>query len=651
MKKGLIFFLFISIIQVNHAQTDIYKLMFDSLKSITYDSYLKPSANDNSAYGDGISYAMEGSLRMYENTNELSYIEDFVYVSHEVLKNRDDFRGISRKLPVWSTKLRANNCYGPVTHQTALILIPLAHYCYISEKIHKTEFNELSFDKDFTTFNGEVVRNLYEYSQWLEKRMMETVEYYDRYYWHKDSCMLQYADDICETRYNIEGTDRQMNWGYLFLYLALKNAGTETGAFYLRKYESIICLYKTILEEKKTRSKSSYYLWPESGWATSQNRKYEDISHAGAAIDLIQFSNTHKDFIQQYSQNRCATTTFFADGDLLKFANTFTLNIYNSPLRYHNAIDGSCYFWKYPKNCEDYDYLLDYGVARWLSLSRKEIHPQLSDAQSYFYKIADYYTSYLFRPIEFFTGSMGTNLLGLANASQFKPHFTPVGMVPLDSLKINIEGVAVMKGTIEKLTKNQFSILFFQDKINAQEFKFEIQENKTLTQRNNKIINFANIGFQIKKIPLTQEEKSFVSDNRPTSKVKYPKMDFQGAIFGDTTLQKMEITDNKITIKPANSSSNQYSYEYILPAGSYIYTLGDFNHDGKDELVIYDKNSGLFQIQSWNVDLKTFMNITNCKFPQDQFIEYIDVVKWQEKTHLVVYRAADRMICIYEISF
>ena len=538
-----------------------------------------------------------------------------------------------------------------MTHQTALILIPFAHFCYISEKMNKTEFSELYFDREFVTFDGKNIRNLYEYSGWLEKQMMQTVNYYDQYYWHQDSCMIQYADDPCEPRYNIEGTDRQMNWGYLYLYLALKNGGNEIGVNYLHKYESIVCLYKTILEERRTRSEKSYYLWPESGWATYQNKKYEDISHAGAAIDLIQFSNIHKDFIQQYSQNNCITPTFFSDLEVQKFANTFILNVYNSPLRYHNAIDGSCYFWKYPKDCEAYDFMIEYGVARWLSLSRKEIHPQLTDAQTFYYMIADYYTSYLFRPTQFFAGSMGANLLGLANASQFKPHFSPIGMVSLDSLNLNIQNAAVLKGSLQNLADNQFSIKFYQDKFNTQEIKFEIQVNKTYLQKDDRIVNFSNIGFQISMIPLTLDEKRYVRLNTPNFKIKKPKLDFEGNIFGDSTIQKLEITDNIIILNSDLDTAFQNSYSDTLPLGNYLFTIGDLNFDHKDELVIYDQNSGLFQIQSWNSIQKTFMNITNCKFPQDQFIEYIDVVKWQEKNYLVVYRASDRMISIYEVTF
>ena len=651
MKKVTFFFILFFNTVLCTAQSDIYRLMFDSLKQLTYETYLKPEANDYGAYGDGLSYAMEGLLRMYENTNDLSYIEDFINVSHEIVKNRDDFRGINRKLPVWSTKLRVNNCYGPITHQTALILIPFAHYCYISEKKYKTDFLELYFDGEFVTFDGKNIRNLYEYGNWLEERMMETVKYYDQYYWHQDSCMIQYADDSCETKYNIEGTDRQMNWGYLYLYLALKNGGNEIGINYLHKYELIICLFKNILEENKTRSQHSYYLWHESGWASSRNKKYEDISHAGAAIDLVQFSNIHKDFIQQYSQNTCIESTFFSNLEVRKFANTFTLNIYNSPLRYHNAIDGSCYFWKYPKNCDPYDFMIEYGVSRWLPLSRKEIHLQLNDAQSFYYMIADYYTSYLFRPIIFFDGSMGANLLGLANASLFKPHFLPVGMISLDSLNLNVQNATVLKGSLQNLADNQFSIKFYQDKFNYQELKFEIRENNALYPWRNLVVNFSNIGFKISNIPLTLDEKKYVALNTPNFKIKNPTFELEGKIFGDSTIQKIEIKENIIHIQNDFNLTFRRSSFDTLPVGNYLFTIGDLNSDHKDELVIYDKNSGLFQIQSWNSILKKFMNITNCKFPQDQFIEYIDIVTWHDKNYLVVYRAADRMISIYNVIF
>lgn len=651
MKAKFLIFIFTSIPILSFTQIDVYKLMFDSLKKITYQTYLTPDANDYSSYGDGISYAMEGALRMFENTKELAYIEDFVYVSHEVVKNRDDYRNINRKLPVWSTTYRVNNCYGPMTHQSALILIPFAHYCFISEKTNKTQFNELYFDQEFITFDGVYIRNLYEYSLWLDDKMMETVEYYDKFYWHKDSCMIQYADDSCESRYNIEGTDRQMNWGYLYLYLALKNGGTEEGAFYLNKYESIVCLFKTILEEKRSRSKNSYYLWPESGWATYQNGKYEDISHAGAAIDLIQFSHTHKDFIQQYSQNKCATSTFFSDIDLQKFATTFSNNIYNSPLQFHNAIDGSCYFWKYPTDCETYDFFLDYGVSRWLSLAKKEIHPQLTESQSYYYMIADYYTSFLFRPDKFFAGSMGTNLIGLANASQYKHHFSPVGMIALDSLNIDIQYTTILNGNLKALNENQFSLIFFQDKINNQEIKFEIRPNTLLSSISDEIVNFKNIGFEIKESPLSLDEIEYINLNKPYIKLKNPKLNFYGYFFGDTVVQRLEIQENTIFIKSNIQSDHLYDFTFTLPPSNYLFCMGDFNNDKKDEILVYDKNSGLFQLFYWNSSQQSLMTITNCKFPQDQYIEYINCVQWNGNSYLVAFRAADRMICVYEITF
>ena len=648
MKKGLIFcFLWCILISIS-AQNNLYKQLFDSLKNTTFKIYMTPEANDFSAYGDGISYTLEALLRMYEQTDDFVYLEDFIYLSHEVIKNRDDFRGVGRGLPVWSTNSRTNNCYGPITHQTALILIPFAHYCYISGQSKKELFSTLYFEEEFITFNDNIIRSLNEYAEWLNTHLMTTVHYYDQHYWDTDSCMIQYADDSCETKYNIEGTDRQMNWAYLFLYLAMKDPGSDNGAFYLKKYEQIVCMYRTILKEKISVGKNIYYLWTESGWATFQNGKYEDISHAGATIDLAQFSNQNKDFIQQYSQNICSYPTFFSNEDLRRFVNTFTTNIYDSPLKYHNAIDGSCYFWRYPKNCDEYDYYLDYGVSRWLSLSKNAIHNQLTDAQSYYYMISDFYTSYLYRPSKFFDGSMGLNLIGIANAHKHLKQFAPIAMVPLDSLKIKIPPIAPSKGLLSPLNNNQFSILFNYDGIFFKEIKFELNPNTQKGSLNSHTINLENVGFELKEIPLTLEEIKFVEQNKPTGKTQKIKTVFNTHIMGDTTTQYIETMENSISIYSVN---NELIYSKQLDGEAFLFCCADFNSDQMDELLIYNKSTGLFTLESWNSIENSFMSISNCKFPQNQFIEWISPVKVNNKTYIATYRGADKTICIYSIEF
>jgi len=609
---------------------------------------MTPAANDNSYYGDGISYTMEALLRMYEQTEEFVYLEDFIYLSHEVIKNRDDYRNVNRNLPVWSTYSRTNNCYGPITHQTALIIIPMVHYCYISEQSKKELFETLFFEEEFITFNNKIIRSLGEYSNWLNEMIIPTIDYYDRLYWDQDSCMIQFADDQCETRYNIEGTDRQMNWAYVYLYLALKDPGTEKSAFYLNKYEQIVCMFRSVLEEKKYQNRINYYLWPESGWSNAQNGNYEDISHAGAAIDLIQFSYENKDFIQQYSQNRCSSQTYFTAEDLKKFANTFTYYIYDSPLKYHNAIDGSCYFWRYPKNCENYDFLLNYGVSRWLSLSKNSIHNQLSDAQVYYNMIADFYTSYLYRPTQFLEGSLGTNLMGLTNAHQYIKQFRPVAMMPLDSLKIKVPPISPTKGVLKNLQDNQFSILFSQDGLYSKEFKFEVIPNSKKAIFKDQNLNFANIGFDIIQIPLTSKEVETLELNTKNGKNKPSNSTFPVHLSNDTTFELINIIENKILIKDINDT---LLFTQELEGNDYLYCVGDLNGNHKDELILFDKTSGLLSIESWNINQKSLMTISNYKFPQDQFIEYIAPITINKVTYLVVYRGSDKIIKIYSIDF
>jgi len=156
--KKLSFFLVLFLLSLSiKGQNNVYCQMFDSLKNVAVSIYITPDANDQSSYGDGMSYYLEALLRMYEQTNNLSYIEDFINNSHEIIKNRDDFRGNNRNKPVWSTKHRENNCYGPITHQTALLLIPFIHYCYLTEYSKNEVFNSLQFSEEFITFDQKIV--------------------------------------------------------------------------------------------------------------------------------------------------------------------------------------------------------------------------------------------------------------------------------------------------------------------------------------------------------------------------------------------------------------------------------------------------------------------------------------------------------------
>jgi hypothetical protein len=392
------------------------------------------------------------------------------------------------------------------------------------------------------------VRNLKEYSDWLNIKLMETVIYYDTNYWDADSCMIQYADDSCETRITIEGTDRQMNWAYVYLYLALKNQGTEQGIFYLNKYEQIVCLYRTILKEKKFSNKIPYYLWPESGWSTYQSGKYEDISHAGATIDLVQFSFENKDFIQRFSQNRCENITYFTEADLWKFANTFTYNIYDSPLKYHNSIDGSCYFWKYPKNCEDFDYSIPYGLNRWISLSENGIHPQLSDADVYYYAVTDYYNSYLYRPEQFFYGSLGANMLGIANAEKYLKQMKPLGITPIDSLYLKIPPITPSNGSLENLKDDEFAILFHKEGLYSKEFKLKVVPNNKSGYHSKATINFTNVGYQLIQIPLDQNETKWVESHKPKSKTRFATSSFTAQLDKDSSARYIKTMENIISI-------------------------------------------------------------------------------------------------------
>ena len=161
------------------------------------------------------------------------------------------------------------------------------------------------------------------------------------------------------------------------------------------------------------------------------------------------------------------------------------------------------------------------------------------------------------------------------------------------------------------------------------------------------IINFSNIGFEIIPISLTQEEIDLVNANAKKTKNLQNKSIYSHLSEDSTTLF-INLIGNKLSIYDVN---NTILFTKELIGNDYIFCVGDFNLDHNDELILYDKSTGLTTIESWNSSQNNLMTISNCKFPQNQFIEYIAPITMNKVTYLLVFRGSDKTIILYSIDF
>jgi hypothetical protein len=150
------------------------------------------------------------------------------------------------------------------------------------------------------------------------------------------------------------------------------------------------------------------------------------------------------------------------------------------------------------------------------------------------------------------------------------------------------------------------------------------------------------------QIPLDQNETKWVESHKPKSKTRFATSSFTAQLDKDSSARYIKTMENIISIYNIDSVLIS-SYE--LEKGNYLFCAGDFNQDQKDEIVVYNKNNGAFTFYLWNGNSKTLMSNINCKFPQNQFIEYITTVKIDHVDHLIVYRSSDHSFSIYHIDF
>ena len=124
----------------------------------------------------------------------------------------------------------------------------------------------------------------------------------------------------------------------------------------------------------------------------------------------------------------------------------------------------------------------------------------------------------------------------------------------------------------------------------------------------------------------------------------------EGKFLGSKNKQQLHIRGARLTLTDSISPEKTNSYSQSLPRGSYLYCVGNFDKSSQDQLIVYNKNSGLLEVFKWDPTEEQFIAITNYTFPQDQFIEYITTVALNDKSILLLYRSADRIISLFEVQ-
>jgi hypothetical protein len=568
--------------------------MYDQTKEMVIASYMTPSANYYNAYGDGISYFLESNLVMYEFTKDKKYLDDFVAISHEVINNRDDYRKAYAQKPYWTTNSR--NCPGPITYQTALIIAPMAHYIYFSKKEFPSSFNDL-LTTPFTTFNSHYIKTYHEYAIWLYTEIKKTLDYYNTYYWISGKGYRQYADDPCYKKSkDVDAMDRNCNWGVVNTYLAAAFQGASEGALYLAHAQVAASQLKNCMQEKIHTNGAKYYQWKYTGWQKNKEpleKRIDDISHAGAVIDFAFVCHKFRTLIKNTARKGCCFDGYFTDEDMTKLANTFIYKVYAEPLKYHNAINGTCTFYKFP-DCKEnnMDFLLQYGIGRWLQLANANDPFRPSSLNLTFSIVSDFFSQFIEKPTLTFSkqdlqthfpfrtngGSAGNTILGIALAAK-------------------------NQGVFKFLGRNSTQNLDWYD-------NWQILPNNASHTQAEKSVDYSNIGFRI----------------MPADSVIHQNCNY---------FPEEETVEHLIKDMP----------EMKLVA------FGDFNGDGINDFVLHNVNNGgifIYNVVNDALQLKAVEY-----FPLNQQLKFFQKCNIPdfEKDLLMIFRNHDAHFFLYELDF
>jgi hypothetical protein len=332
-------------------------------------------------YGDNYSFRLESMIRMYETTGDKAYLITFVINAIEMQERRKDKLGVTTK-PVWAYKESVadfnNDNVNPNMYLDGLTIWPMAHFMDKVYRENRTELFNLaipqipnskivsnSFGITFTTFG--------QFAIWLGARAEETLIFYtydtpqnnNTNFWGDNTrCYTNKPDD--------DGTqilNQQAGFGAALFYLGLANPNQDyldkagyIGTAYKGNYTStsscpIFLGTPIILTPVFQTLANNSYVWPGTGWqplrcgSCNAGTLAQSLSSIQAYTDYEDISHARQSLLYPFAINNKLSvngTSLFNDYDMIKFRNTFALNIYAgvdnaSCPQFHVAVDGDDY--------------------------------------------------------------------------------------------------------------------------------------------------------------------------------------------------------------------------------------------------------------------------------------------------------------------
>ncbi len=326
-----------------------YDIYNTNLVNVTYELCTNSPNADQLDFGDGMSHVLEGYLSIYKATGDKAYLYKFVIQSLCVMENRHDYAGINSD-PRWSENMYqdGNICaamsrfiYFVKNEEPTL----MSQSIYPFDQINPTLYlaNTCNCNKFNTTFT-----TLGQYANWLQDRVGETLWWFlTNGYWRDAVGFVKYPYDEIAVDLNMQvGFGRALlfnglsanNSIFLQKAMILANLLTSNVTFY------DFCEDVSYDEPVFQLTSSNAYWWYHRGWRIETRPCYlffnspsitqytefiEDMSHGANVTWLVQ------DYYHYL------TNTPFDIQDMVRFRNTFLLNITDSNGEFYNSVRGS----------------------------------------------------------------------------------------------------------------------------------------------------------------------------------------------------------------------------------------------------------------------------------------------------------------------
>lgn len=309
-----------------------------------YQPCVTNANDDQDAYGDGMSYILEGYITMYKTTGDKGYLYKFLIQSLCMMENRHDIAGVNND-PRWSESM----------YHDGYIIGSMAHFVHFIEleepglqnlAIHPfPEITNSVFSFNFNTFG--------QYATWLSARVDETLFWFiNNGYWDNGFAMRQDPEHHYAAAINM-----QIGFARAFLFNGLSTSYSP----HLQKAAIIGNLFKNNVDVSdecegvyynspaiRLNATNNSYWWYHAGWKVYVRKCFwkgewfneiddydefvqfkEDISH-GSIVSLLP--------LDYYNHQPSSS---FNQTDMLRFRNTFAKNIYDDNSGFYNSMDGS----------------------------------------------------------------------------------------------------------------------------------------------------------------------------------------------------------------------------------------------------------------------------------------------------------------------